>query len=315
MALKNIIMQRTIEKTVSATGIGLHSGKKVSMKLIPASENTGIQYVRTDLNPHVIINSDPKMVKDTMLCTALIDPNGIRVSTVEHLTSALSAFGIDNVIIEINSPEIPIMDGSAIAFIVLLNEAGVKIQNVSKKFIKVKEVVRVEDGDKWAELRPFEGFRFSFKIDFDNKVFKNTNQQMIYDLNKRTYVDDIARARTFGFMKDIEKMREAGLGLGGTLNSAVVVDEYKIVNPGGLRYSDEFVRHKILDAIGDMYMSGQTFIGDMVAYKSGHQVNNMLLNKLLATESAYEIVELGETFLEKKPLSISVPAMEGLFTY
>lgn len=287
------INQRTIKNIVKATGVGLHSGKKVSMTLYPAHSNSGIVYVRNDLTPNVEFKVNPKTVRDTMLCTALINEKGIKISTVEHINSALSAFGIDNVRIEVDAPEIPIMDGSASSFIFLLEEAGITVQNATKKFVKIKETIRVEDGDKWAEFRPFNGFRFSFKINFEQPVISNTNQKMIYDLSKSSYVNDIARARTFGFMDDIEKMRSMGLGLGGSLDSAIVVDQYKVLNPEGLRYPDEFVRHKILDAIGDVYMSGKTIIGEMVAYKSGHKLNNMLLNKLLETESAYDIIELG----------------------
>lgn len=297
-----MIKQRTIKNVVKATGVGLHSGKKVSMTLIPAPVNTGVVYVRTDLKPNVEIKTDPKIVKDTMLCTALINIDGVKVSTVEHLSSALSAFGIDNIRIEINAPEIPIMDGSASSFIFLLDEAGVTEQSADKLFVKVKKTVRVEDGDKWAEFRPFNGFRFSFKIDFDHQVISNTNQAMIYDLRKETYINEISRARTFGFMKDIEKMRSLGLGLGGSLDSAIVVDDFNVINPEGLRYSDEFVRHKVLDAIGDVFMSGKTIIGEMVAYKSGHKLNNMLLNELLSNEHAYDIITLGEKDLLEKDL-------------
>lgn len=294
------IKQRTIKNVVNATGIGLHSGKKVNMSLCPAAPNTGVVYVRTDLNPPVEIKVDPKIVKDTMLCTALINADNIKVSTVEHISSALSALGVDNIRIEIDAPEIPIMDGSAAAFVFLLEEAGFQELNAPKKFIRIKETVRVEDGDKWAEFRPLNGFRFSFKIDFDHPAIRSTNQKMIYDLRKESYLNEISRARTFGFLKDIEKMREMGLGLGGSLDSAIVVDDYNVINPNGLRYDDEFVRHKILDAIGDVYMSGKTIIGEMVAYKSGHHLNNMLINKLLMTESAYEIIELDYKDVKEK---------------
>lgn len=289
-----MMKQRTLKNKIKVTGVGLHSGKKVSMTLYPAEINTGVVYVRNDLTPNVEIPVDPKIVKDTMLCTALINENGVKISTVEHISSALSAFGIDNVRIELDAPEIPIMDGSSAAFMFLLNEAGVEEQSANKKFIKIKKTVRVEDGDKWAEFRPFNGFRFSFKIDFDHPVIKGTNQELIYDLNTGTYLSEISRARTFGFLSDIEKMRELGLGLGGSLDSAIVVDDYNVLNPNGLRYSDEFVRHKVLDAIGDVYMSGNSIIGEMVAYKSGHKLNNMLVNALLSDQTAYEIVELGE---------------------
>lgn len=299
------VKQRTIAKPVSATGIGLHSGKKVSIKLYPASENSGITYVRTDLTPNAIIKMRPDKVIDTVLCTNIVNEDNIKISTVEHLTSALSAFGIDNLLIEIDAPEIPIMDGSSYSFMFLLEEAGFIEQNSPKKFIKINEVVRVEDGDKWAEFRPFSGFRFSFKISFDHPLIKNTNSSFILDLNKKNYLEQISRARTFGFMSDIEKMRSMGLGLGGSLDSAIVLDEFNVLNPEGLRYPDEFVRHKVLDAVGDFYMSGHTIIGEMVAYKSGHRLNNMLLNKMLQTQEAYEEITLGESIKDKNVYSES----------
>lgn len=299
------VKQRTIGKAVTATGIGLHSGEKVSIHLFPAPENSGITYVRTDLNPNAIIKMKPDKVIDTVLCTNIVNDEGVKISTVEHLTSALSAFGIDNLLIEIDAPEIPIMDGSSHSFMFLLEEAGFIEQNSPKKFIRIKDIVRVEDGDKWAEFRPFSGFRFSFKIDFDHPFIQSTNQKLIFDLSKKNYLNEISRARTFGFMKDIEKMRYMGLGLGGSLDSAVVLDEFNVINPEGLRYPDEFVRHKILDSVGDLYMSGHTIIGEMVAYKSGHKLNNMLLNKMLQTQSAYEEIILGETIKGKNTYSES----------
>lgn len=286
-----MIKQRTIGRVVKAVGVGLHTGKRVEMRLIPSDANTGITYIRTDLNPSVKFPAAAKLVKDTMLCTCLVNEDDVRLSTVEHVNSALYALGIDNIIIEVDAPEIPIMDGSASPFMYLLLEAGIKELNKPKKFIKIKENVRVENGEKWAEFKPYNGFKIDFTIDFDHPAIAGY-QNYVLDFSTSKYINEISRARTFGFMKDIEYLRSQGLCLGGSLDSAIVLDDYSVLNPGGLRYPDEFVRHKILDAFGDIFMGGHNILGEMVAYKSGHALNNTLLQAVLDKQSAWELVTI-----------------------
>lgn len=283
-----MITQRTVKKTTKAVGVGLHTGKKVTLRFIPAKANTGIIYRRVDLSPAVDFPLDAKSVKDTLLCTCLVNEDDVRVSTIEHLNAALAALGIDNLIIEVNAPEIPIMDGSSAPFIFLLLDAGIEELPALKKFIKVKETVRVEDGDKWAEIRPYNGFKLDFSIDFDHPVINKTGQNFVLDFSADNFINQISRARTFGFMKDIEYLQSKGLCLGGSFDCAVVVDDYRVMNEDGLRFDDEFVRHKMLDAVGDLYVSGHTILGAFSAYKSGHALNNKLLLQLLSTESAWE---------------------------
>lgn len=289
-----MIKQRTVNKIVKATGVGLHTGKKVTLTFKPAEANSGVIYRRTDLNPPVTFYADAKSVRDTMLCTCLVNEDNIRLSTVEHLNSALSGLGIDNIIIEVDSSEIPIMDGSAAPFVYLLLEAGIKELNKPKKFIRIKQTVRVEDGDKWAEFRPYNGFKLDFTINFNHPAIGNGDQQYIIDFTTQKFISEISRARTFGFLKDIEYLQTQGLCLGGSLNCAIVLDEYNVINPEGLRFEDEFVRHKTLDAIGDVFMCGHNIIGEMVAYKSGHGLNNKLLQMMLARTDAWEYVEDGQ---------------------
>ena len=289
-----MIKQRTVGKVVKATGVGLHTGKKVTLTFRPAEANTGVVYKRTDLNPVVTFVADAKSVRDTMLCTCLVNEDNVRLSTVEHLNSALSGLGIGNIIIEVDAPEIPIMDGSASPFVYLLLEAGIKELDKPKKFIRIKQVVRVEDGDKWAEFRPYDGFKLDFTIDFNHPAINNGNMRYVLDFTTEKFISEISRARTFGFLKDIEYLQSQGLCLGGSLNCAIVLDEYNVVNPDGLRYEDEFVRHKTLDAIGDIFMCGHNIIGEMVAYKSGHGLNNKLLQMMLARTDAWEYVEDGQ---------------------
>lgn len=285
-----MIKQRTLRKKIKATGIGLHTGRKVTLTILPAAENTGIIYRRTDLSPAVEFPADAKSVKDTMLCTCLVNDEGVRISTVEHINSALAGLGIDNLVIEVDAPEIPIMDGSASPFVYLLLEAGIAEQHAAKKFIKIKDNVRVEMGDKWAEFAPSNGFSLDFTIDFNHPAINDTTQRYQFDFTTENFIRKISRARTFGFMKDIENLQKNGLCLGGSMDCAIVVDDYRVLNEDGLRYQDEFVRHKILDAIGDLYMCGHNIIGAFTAYKSGHALNNMLLQKVLATQEAWEYV-------------------------
>lgn len=290
-----MIKQRTIKKSVSATGIGLHSGKKVSITFKPAGADTGIVYVRTDLTPNVVFKTSPEMVRDTELCTALVTQDGTRVSTVEHLSAALSALGIDNLIIEVNAPELPVMDGSAQPFIYLLEDAGIENLDTPKKFIKVLKTVRVELDDKWAELRPADkGFSLDLRIDFNHPAMDKDLQHYKMNFSGSLFFNEVSRARTFCFMKDVEFMHAHNLALGGSLDNAVVLDDFKVVNPEGLRYKDEFVKHKMLDAIGDLYMSNMSLIGSFVAYKTGHHLNNMLIRALLADAQAYQIVSIEE---------------------
>lgn len=286
-----MIKQRTLKRQIKATGIGLHTGRKVTLTLLPAAENTGIIYRRTDLTPAVDFPADAKSVKDTMLCTCLVNDEGIRISTVEHINSALAGLGIDNLVIEVDAPEIPIMDGSASAFVYLLLDAGIIEQQAAKKFIKIKKPIRVEMGDKWAEFKPSNGFSLDFTIDFNHPAIDDTNQRYHFDFTTEGFIKNISRARTFGFMKDIENLQKNGLCLGGSMDCAIVVDDYRVLNEDGLRYPDEFVRHKMLDALGDLYMCSHNIIGAFTAYKSGHALNNLLLQKLLASQDAWEYVE------------------------
>lgn len=283
-----MIRQRTLKSIVQTTGVGLHSGCKVTLTLRPAAANTGVIFRRTDLNPPVDFPADPSSVRDTMLCTALVSDSGVRISTVEHLNAALAGMGIDNVIIEVDAPEIPIMDGSASPFIYLLQSAGIETLNAPKRFVRIKKTVRVEDGDKWAELVPYEGFRFNFAIDFNHPAIESDQQNMILDFSSQAFIKEISRARTFGFMRDIEYLQSQNLCLGGSFDCAIVLDNYRILNEDGLRFENEFVRHKVLDAIGDLYMCGHNILGEVRAYKSGHALNNKLLRAVLADQEAWE---------------------------
>lgn len=301
-----MIRQRTIKQSVAVTGIGLHKGDKVSMTLRPAPANTGIIFRRIDLEPFVDIPADAGLVGDTMLCTCLSNDAGHTISTVEHLSSALAGLGIDNIIVEVNSNELPIMDGSASPFIFLLQSAGIEELNSSKKFIKINKKVRVEDGDKWAEFHPFDGFRIDFQIDFTHPVIRQSKQHMVLDFSSDSYIDKVSRARTFGFLSDLEYMHANNLALGGSMDNAVALDEFRVLNQEGLRYQDEFVKHKILDAVGDLYLAGHSIIGELKAYKSGHGLNNSLLNKLLAQQECWEFVSFDEK--EDAPIHFGLPA-------
>ena len=285
-----MIKQRTLKRIVQATGVGLHTGKKVTLTMRPAPANTGIIYRRTDLNPPVDFPADAKSVRDTMLCTCLVNEDNVRISTVEHLNAALAGLGIDNLVIEVDAAEIPIMDGSASPFVFLLLDAGIEELSSAKKFLRLKETVRVEDGDKWAELSPFNGFSLAFTIDFNHPAIDSSTQRYAMNFSAENFVRDISRARTFGFMRDIEYLQSKGLCLGGSFDCAIVVDDYRVLNEDGLRFEDEFVRHKMLDAIGDLFMCGHNIIGAFTAFKSGHALNNKLLQAVLAKESAWELV-------------------------
>ncbi|WP_272519979.1 UDP-3-O-acyl-N-acetylglucosamine deacetylase [Providencia sp. PROV223] len=304
-----MIKQRTLKRIITATGVGLHTGKKVTLTLRPAPGNTGVIYRRTDLNPPVDFPADAKSVRDTMLCTCLVNEDNVRISTVEHLNAALAGLGIDNIVIEVNAPEIPIMDGSAAPFVFLLLDGGIEELNCAKKFLRIKETVRVEDGDKWAEMRPYNGFSLDFTIDFQHPAIDSSTQRYSLDFSAESFVNQISRARTFGFMRDIEYLQSKGLCLGGSFDCAIVVDDYKVLNEDGLRFEDEFVRHKMLDAIGDLFMCGHNIIGAFTAFKSGHALNNKLLQAVLAKESAWDLV----TFEDEAQLPVAFKAPSAVF--
>lgn len=301
-----MIRQRTLKNTIRATGVGLHSGEKVYLTLKPAPVDTGIVFRRTDLEPAVEIKACAENVGETMLSTTLVK-DGVRVATVEHLLSAMAGLGIDNCYVELSAPEVPIMDGSAGPFVFLLQSAGIAEQDSAKRFIRIKREVTVEDGDKRATFLPFEGFKVSFSIDFDHPVFKGRAQQATVDFSSTSFVKEVSRARTFGFMRDIEKLRSMNLALGGSVDNAIVVDEYKILNEDGLRYDDEFVKHKVLDAIGDLYLLGKSLIGEFRGSKSGHDLNNKLLRKLWAEKDAWEIVTFDDE--ATAPISYMKPVL------
>lgn len=284
-----MLKQRTLKAIVRATGVGLHSGVKVNLVLRPAAPNTGIVFCRTDLNPPVELRSDPFGVGDTRLASCL-EQGGVKIATIEHLMSALSGLGVDNLYVDVDAPEIPIMDGSASTFVYLLQSTGIEEQPVAKRFVRVKKTVEVKQGDKWARLEPYDGFRLQFSIVFDHPVMERSGTEATVDFADTSYVREVSRARTFGFMQDVEYMRSNGLALGGSLDNAIVMDEYRVLNAEGLRYADEFVKHKILDAVGDLYVLGHPLLASFVAHKSGHALNNALLRELLADASAWEYV-------------------------
>lgn len=288
-----MLKQRTLRQPVRATGVGLHSGRKVYMSLLPAGPDTGIVFRRLDRDSSVEVPARADLVGDTQLCTCLIQGT-VRIQTVEHLLSALAGLGIDNAIVELSAPEVPIMDGSAGPFVFLIQSAGIHEQDAAKKFIRVKQPVQVQEGDKMARLEPYDGFRLSFGIDFKHPVVRSSGQSAVMDFSTTSFVREVARARTFGFMRDVEFMRSRNLALGGSLDNAVVLDEFRVLNDEGLRYDDEFVRHKILDAIGDLYLLGHSLIGAYSAHKSGHELNNKLARKLLNDPASWEIVSFDD---------------------
>ncbi|ARU58686.1 UDP-3-O-(R-3-hydroxymyristoyl)-N- acetylglucosamine deacetylase [Oleiphilus messinensis] len=300
-----MIRQRTLKNVIRATGVGLHSGEKVYLTLKPAPVDFGIVFRRTDLDPVVEINASAENVGETLLSTTLVKGD-VKVATVEHLLSAMAGLGIDNCIVELSAPEVPIMDGSAGPFVFLIQSAGIAEQEAAKQFIRIKEEVTVEDGDKKATFKPFDGFKVGFEIDFDHPVFKGRKQEAMVEFSSTSFVKEVSRARTFGFMRDIEKLRSMNLILGGSVDNAIVVDEFRVLNEDGLRSDDEFVKHKMLDAIGDLYLLGKSLLGEYQGFKSGHDLNNKLLRKLMATEGAWELVTFeGEN---EAPISYAKPA-------
>jgi UDP-3-O-[3-hydroxymyristoyl] N-acetylglucosamine deacetylase len=284
-----MLKQRTLKTAIRATGVGLHTGRKVFMTLRPAVDNTGIVFRRVDMDPVVDIPADAHLVGETMLGTSLIK-DGTRVATVEHLMSAFAGLGIDNAYVDLSAPEVPIMDGSAAPFVFLLQSAGITEQTALKKFIRIRKKVRVEQDDKWAEFTPYDGFKVNFKIDFEHPVFKKHLQSSSVDFSTTSFLREVSRARTFGFLRDIEALRANRLALGGNIDNAIVLDDFRVLNEDGLRYEDEFVRHKILDAIGDLYLIGHGLLGEFTGYKSGHDLNNKLVRELYATSGAWEEV-------------------------
>lgn len=282
-----MVKQRTLKNSVHATGVGLHTGSRVELTLRPAPANTGIVFRRVDLTPAVEIRAEAHAVTDTRLSTC-IEAQGVRVATIEHLMSAFAGLGVDNAFVDLDSSEVPIMDGSAGTFIFLLQSAGIVEQSTVKKFIRILKIVEVKEGDKWVRFEPYNGYKLNFTINFSHPVFAATKQNITIDLGESSYIKEVSRARTFGFMQDVEYMRSQGLALGGNLDNAIVMDEYRVINPDGLRFEDEFVKHKVLDAIGDLYLLGHPLIGAFSGYKSGHALNNALLRATLADEDAWE---------------------------
>jgi len=303
-----MLKQRTLKNSIRATGIGLHTGRKVYMTLRPAAENTGIVFRRVDLDPVVEVQGDARLVGETMLGTTLIQDD-VKVATVEHLLAAVAGLGIDNIVIDLSAPEVPIMDGSAAPFVFLLQSAGITEQNVAKKFIRITKPVRVEDGDKWAEFRPYDGFKVNFQIDFDHPVFKQHTLESTIDFSTTSFLKEISRARTFGFLRDIEAMRAHRLALGGNMDNAIVLDDFRVLNEDGLRYEDEFVRHKILDAIGDLFLIGHSLIGEFIGYKSGHALNNKLILAMYESSHYEEVTfeDVAEAPITYSPAAAAVP--------
>jgi UDP-3-O-[3-hydroxymyristoyl] N-acetylglucosamine deacetylase len=299
-----VIRQRTLKNVIRATGVGLHTGEKVYLTLRPAAPDSGIVFRRVDLDEPVEIPAIPENVGDTTLSTTLIK-DGVRISTVEHLLSAMAGLGIDNAYVDLNAAEVPIMDGSAGPFVFLIQSAGIEEQNAPKRFIRIKKSVRVEDGDKWVSFEPFDGFKVAFTIDFDHPAFTEGSQVAEVDFSTTSFVREVSRARTFGFMNQIEQLRANNLALGGSLDNAVVVDDYRVLNEDGLRYVDEFVKHKILDSIGDLYLLGHSLIGSFCGHKSGHALNNQLLRALLVQEDAWEEVTFEDA--ATAPISFAQP--------
>jgi UDP-3-O-[3-hydroxymyristoyl] N-acetylglucosamine deacetylase len=282
-----LVRQRSLKNMIRATGVGLHTGAKVYMTLRPAPVDTGIVFRRVDLDRPVEIRGEPYAVGDTRLSSGL-EKGGVRISTVEHLMSALAGLGIDNAYVDLTAAEVPIMDGSAGPFVFLLQSAGIEEQNAPKKFVRVLKPVEVKEGDKWVRFEPFNGFKLTMSIDFAHPIFDKTRQSVTVDFSTTSYTKEVSRARTFGFMQDVETMRSQGLALGGSLDNAIVMDEYRVLNTDGLRYEDEFVKHKVLDAIGDLYLLGHPLIGAFSGHKSGHALNNRLLRRLVEDKTAWE---------------------------
>jgi UDP-3-O-[3-hydroxymyristoyl] N-acetylglucosamine deacetylase len=303
-----MIHQRTLKNVIRATGVGLHTGDKVYLTLRPAPIDTGIVFRRIDLPDAVEIRACPENVSDTRLSTT-IENQGVRVSTVEHLMSALAGLGIDNAYVDLTAPEVPIMDGSAGPFVFLAQSAGIAEQSAPKRFIRIKKAISIEEGDKWARFEPFDGFKVSFTIDFNHPIFRNAAQRASMDFSTTSFVKEVSRARTFGFMGDLEALRSAGLARGGGFDNAIVLDDFRVLNEDGLRYEDEFVKHKVLDAIGDLYLLGHPLIGAFSAHKSGHSLNNRLLRKLVAQQEAWEVITYDK--IDEAPIAFMRTAPAG----
>jgi UDP-3-O-[3-hydroxymyristoyl] N-acetylglucosamine deacetylase len=297
-----MLRQRTLKSLVHAKGIGLHTGQMASITLRPVQPDTGIVFRRVDLDPPVDLPARADLVGETRLASCLVH-HGTKVHTVEHLMSALAGMGVDNAYVDIDGPEVPIMDGSAAPFVLLVQQAGLVEQAAPKRFLRVKRTIEVRDGDKWARLEPYEGLRLSFSIVFDHPVIEKTSQSVTVDFADTSYLKEIARARTFGFMHEVERLREDGLALGGGLDNALVLDEFRLLNADGLRFADEFIRHKVLDAIGDLYLLGRPLLGAFSAHKSGHALNNRLLRALLADATSWEMASFDRT--EEVPAGIA----------
>ncbi len=304
-----MIKQRTLKNAIRATGVGLHSGSKVYMTLRPAAVDTGIVFRRIDLKQPVELRACAERVGDTSLSTTLVE-QGVRVSTIEHLLSAMAGLGIDNAYVDLSAAEVPIMDGSAGPFVFLIQSAGIEEQNAAKRFIRIKKTVVVREDDKWARFEPFDGFKVGFSIDFNHPLFSKATSSAEIDFSTTSFVKEVSRARTFGFMKDIEYLRERNLALGGSMDNAIVLDDYRVLNEDGLRYEDEFVKHKILDAIGDLYLLGHSLIGAFYGHKSGHQLNNLLLRTLRAQRDAWEEVTFDDP--SEAPISYAHPAQASV---
>lgn len=303
-----VIRQRTLKNSIRATGVGLHTGKKIYLTLSPAPSNAGIVFRRTDLTPAAVIRNDALGVKSTELATSLYNSDGIRVSTIEHLMAALAGLGVDNCYVDVSADEIPIMDGSAAPFVFLVQSAGILEQSAAKRFIRIKKPIEVRVDDKWARFEPFNGFKVKFTIDFDHPVFQSDSRTAEVDFSTTSFVKEISRARTFGFMRDIEELRKRDLVLGGSMDNAIVIDDYRVLNEDGLRYKNEFVRHKILDAIGDLYLLGRSIIGSFDGYKSGHALNNLLVRELLNQPQSWEEVVFEGNDAEVSPISYMQPS-------
>jgi UDP-3-O-[3-hydroxymyristoyl] N-acetylglucosamine deacetylase len=310
-----MVPQRTLKSLTRAMGVGVHSGHRVELTLRPAPADTGIVFRRTDLAVPVDIPVSPEAVSDTRMATTISrvdDPAGPKVQTIEHLLSACAGLGLDNLYVDITAEEVPILDGSAASFVFLLQSAGIEQQKAPKRFLRVNKPVEVREGDgaslKWARLEPYDGYKLSFEIEFHHPALDATGQRVDFDFGSGLYKRDIARARTFGFTKDVEMMRARGLGLGGSMDNVIVVDEYRVLNADGLRYDDEFVKHKILDAMGDMHVAGKQLIGAYTAFKGGHALNNKLLRLLLADRTAYDVVSFEQPADAPRGLAELAPA-------
>lgn len=302
-----MIKQTTLKNEMSAIGTGLHTGEKVLLKICPAPINTGIRFRRVDQNPIVEIPAVVDYVGDTTLNTCLVKGD-VRVSTVEHLLSAFAGLGIDNAYVDLTAPEVPIMDGSAGPFVFLMQSAGIQEQNALKKFIRIKRKIEIQQGDKIARISPYNGFRVLLTIDFDHPAIRSSNQTAIFDFSTTSYVKEVSRARTFGFLSELDYLRANNLILGGSLDNAIVLDDYRVINQDGLRFEDEFVKHKLLDVIGDLYQLGHSMIGEFQGFKCGHQLNNLLLRSLLEDKTAWEIV----TFNDEQKQPICFPSLDNL---